>query len=98
MEDLDMLSVSCSKNPPAGALRDRGNGGIPGGCSTGFFLFNEDTAFPYKAHHPVLRCAPRDTSCLLDISHGKKTGVLRELSHQAQVFPPVFKHACHSGC
>ena len=97
VEDLDTFPVRRGKDPPAGALRDGGDGSIPGGRSSRFLFFNKDAAFPHQPHYPVLCRAPRYTGRFLDVGHGKKTAVLRELAHQAQVFPPVFKHACHSG-
>jgi hypothetical protein len=97
MEDLNMLAICRGKNSPACALWDRRNGSVPGGRSPGFLFFYENTAFPHKPGYPVLRRTPWDAGCFLDISYRKKTGILRELAHQEQVFPTVFKHAGHSG-
>jgi len=97
VEDLDPVPVGCCKDTPARALRNRRNCSIPCSGPPGFFFPDHDTTFADKPDYPVLCSTPGYAGCLLDVGYRKKTGVLRELAHQAQVFSPVFKHAGHSG-
>jgi len=96
MVDLDVIAVNCSEDPPAGALRHSADCSI--GCSTPapFSFPDNDTPFPDKAVHPVLRSAPGNLCSVLELGDRKVTVIKRELPHHAQVFAPVLKYAGHT--
>src|SRR5208282_6153008 len=44
VEDLDLFSICRGKDPPAGALRNSGDGSVTGRSSPRFLFFNKDAS------------------------------------------------------